>query len=583
MTSFTPNATTRSAFLRHLGELYPENDPVWLLQELDRRLSQQTEELAIRSQHPERLSHLDALLIVYPDQILREGAKPLDTLYDFLSKYLMGMISGVHVLPFFPYSSDDGFSIIDFQTVDPQLGDWNAIGSIAGDFRLMVDLVINHISTQSKWFKDFLHGVEPYSDYFISIDPSTDLSKVVRPRDLPVLTPFETDIGRKHIWTTFSSDQVDLNFQNPAVFFEMLEILLLYIRNGAQIIRLDAIAFLWKKPGTTSIHLAQTHSIVKLLRSILVEVAPWVHLITETNVPHVENISYFGNGNDEAHLVYQFALPPLTLHSMLSGNATALSRWAADNILPSNTTTFLNFLASHDGIGLRPAQDILPPESIQRLVAWTTARKGYISSRQAAGQQTEPYELNITYFDALAPEVNIDNPSSLWIDKYLCSQAMMLALQGVPAIYFHSLFGGRNNLRGVAETGTHRTINREKFQLEALENTLRDPTHYSANVFSRYCHLLRARQDQSAFNPYGNQEVHDFHPSTFVVIRTSPEDGSKMLCVHNVSSSVVELQKINTVVSSNAGIDILTQEPINSRHIRLLPYQYRWIKLNPSG
>ena len=579
MTSFIPNATARSAFLRHLRDLYPENDPATLLQELEMRLSQQIEGLAIRSQHPGRLSHKDTILIIYPDQIQREDANPLDTLHSFLSDYLREIISGVHVLPFFPYSSDDGFSIIDYQSVDPRLGGWNAMHAIAGDFRLMVDLVINHISTQSKWFQDFLHGIEPYSDYFITIDPGTDLSKVIRPRDLPLLTPFETDFGRKHVWTTFSPDQVDLNFQNPAVFFEMLEILLLYIRNGAQIIRLDAIAFLWKEPGTTSIHLTQTHTIVKLLRSILTAVAPWVYLITETNVPHAENLSYFGNGNDEAHLVYQFALPPLVLHTLLSGDAAQLTRWASGIFPPSSTTTFLNFLASHDGIGLRPAKDLLPPEAIQRLLAWTTARQGHISSRHVTGQQSEPYELNITYFDALAPEVNINAPSSLWIDRYLCSQAIMLALQGIPGIYFPSLIGGRNNLMGIERTGQKRSINREKFEFETLVQILHDPLMYTSQVFSRYCSLLQARRSYSAFDPYGGQEILEINPSVFAILRTSAADDSQMLCLHNVTPREIELDNIRSRNPSALGYDILHQEPVNTDNIGLLPYQCRWISL----
>jgi sucrose phosphorylase len=573
------NPQTRSTLRHHLGDLYPQHKPAELQQELERRLTLHAEGLSIQSQHAGRLSHKDVLLIVYPDQIQQEAASPLDTLHAFTTEYLQDVISSIHVLPFFPYSSDDGFSIIDFQTVDPMLGDWEDVRSIASNFRLMVDLVINHISSQSGWFQSFMQGVEPYSNYFIRMHPSTNLSMVVRPRDLPLLTPFDTEHGREYVWTTFSPDQVDLNFKNPAVLFEILEVLLLYIRNGAQIIRLDAIAFLWKEPGTTSIHLAQTHTVVKLLHCLLAAVAPWVHLITETNVPHAENLSYFGDGNDEAHLVYQFALPPLTLHTLLSGDATELSRWAAENTLPSSTTTFLNFLASHDGIGLRPAQDLLSPDSIQRLVAWTTARKGHISSRQVAGQQIEPYELNITYFDALAPEANIDNPSSLWIDRYLCSQAIMLALQGIPGIYFHSLIGGRNNFIGVERTGQKRSINREKFQLDALRQALMNPAVYTAQVFSRYCALLSARKSHSAFDPYGRQNVLDINPSVFAVLRTSAADDTQMLCLHNVTPKEIELDNIRNKIPSASGHDILHQDSVNTDSIGLLPYQCRWIAL----
>jgi glycosidase len=374
-----------------------------------------------------------------------------------------------------------------------------------------------------------------------------------------------------------------LNFQNPAVLLEMIDVLLHYIQNGAQIIRLDAIAFLWKEPGSPSIHLPQTHIVVKLLRQFLSIAAPWVHIVTETNVPHKENVSYFGNGHDEAHLVYQFALPPLTLHTLLSGDATVLTKWAANLNLPSKTTTFFNYLASHDGIGLRPAQDILDQKSLQRLLDRTLARKGKISYRSVGENQSEPYELNITLFDILAEDTNVETPSTISINRYMAAQAIMLSLQGVPGIYFHSLFGGRNYVKGVEETGMARTINREKFQFETLERWLKDPSHYSSKVFLRFCQLLHARQNQSAFNPYGIQEVLDLDSSTFALVRTSPTDGSKVLCLHNVTASEVELQAISLKIYGASGHDIINQEPINIRRIRLLPYQCRWITLNPSS
>ena len=567
---------------RYLNELYAEEDASDLLQQLIQRIETHFSLSAPTLKHIGPLSHRDAILIAYPDHVQEEGSSSLATLQRFLNTFLSDKISGVHILPFFPSSSDDGFSIIDYFSVNSRVGDWPEVLSIALEYRLMIDLVINHVSSQSKWFKGFLASVEPYDDYFISLAPDTDLSMVVRPRDLPLLTSFDTLEGQEYVWTTFSPDQVDLNFANPAVLLEIMDVLLHYIQNGAQIIRLDAIAFLWKQPGNPSIHLPQTHTVVKLLRQVLTIVAPWVHIVTETNVPHKENVSYFGNGQDEAHLVYQFALPPLVLHSLASGDATAITQWASNLDLPSKTTTFLNYLASHDGIGLRPAQDVLDQKSLQRLLDWTIARNGKISYRSVGENQSEPYELNITLFDILADETAGETPSAVSIDRYLAAQAIMLSLKGVPGIYFHSLFGGRNHSRGVEDTGMNRTINREKFQLDNLEHWLKDPAHYSSKVFSRFCQLLHARQNHRAFNPYGIQDVLDLHPSTFTLLRTSPDDGSKVLCVHNVSARVVELQDFSPKISAAGGFDILNQEPINSHQIRLLPYQCRWITLYPS-
>ena len=162
-------------------------------------------------------------------------------------------------------------------------------------YRLAFDLVVNHVSAQSAWFQRFLAGVPPYTGYFLVLDPATDLSGVVRPRATPVLTPFRTADGERHVWTTFSEDQIDLNFQQPpGPAGDDRRAAVLRGARGAQIIRLDAIAYLWKVPGTSCIHLPQTHAVVKLLRAILDLTAPAVQLLTETNVPHAENISYFG-------------------------------------------------------------------------------------------------------------------------------------------------------------------------------------------------------------------------------------------------------------------------------------------------
>jgi len=482
----------------------------------------------------ERLTERDVLLITYGDQVTEPVRPPLQTLAEVLESCAKGSITGVHILPFFPYSSDDGFSVIDYSVVNPDLGTWADVERLGRSFRLMVDAVINHVSVQSDWFKRFLAGDPDYADYFITVGEDTDLSQVVRPRALPLLTRVQTAEGEKQVWTTFSSDQVDLNYANPNVLLRVIELLLWYVERGADVIRLDAIAYLWKRIGTPCIHLSETHRIVKLLRAILDIVAPHVIIITETNVPHEENISYFGDGTDEAQMVYQFTLPPLVLHAFHTGDAARLSGWAAGLRSPSDQATFFNFLASHDGIGVRPAEGILSSSEIQGLVDHTLAHGGYVSHRSNADGTESVYELNISYFDALS-DPRGGEPLDVQVQRFLASQAILLSLVGVPGIYFHSLFGSRSYHEGVEQTGRLRSINREKLLRSQLESALADRSSLRYKVFYPYLHLIRQRVHHSAFHPNGSQRVVNLNPALFCVLRTSPDGRESVLCIHNVS------------------------------------------------
>jgi len=507
--------------------------------------------------------------------------KPLQTLRAFCEQYLANVVNGIHILPFYPWTSDDGFSVVDYRKVDSNLGAWEDISSMQSHFRLMFDGVINHISAQSEWFKAFLQDDPHYRDYFIVTEDSPDLSQVVRPRALPLLTTFTTPSGEKRVWTTFSDDQIDLNFKNPEVLLEILDILLLYVERGATFIRLDAIAYLWKEIGTTCIHLPQTHHVIQFLRAALDEIAPHVHLITETNVPHADNISYFGDGTNEAQLVYNFALPPLTLHTFHTGDARVLSNWAKTLTLPSNKTTFFNFLASHDGIGLNPARGILSNGEIDTLVDKALEHGGLVSFKHNADGTQSPYEMNINYFDALS------NPNSLLqsagagfetlglqVDRFIAAQAIMLSLLGVPGIYFHSLFGSRGWIEGVKQTGRNRTINREKLQFDELQNELADENSLRSNVFKRYSQLLKARSSSSAFHPHGVQKILDIHPPVFAIERFSPDRKTHVVCLHNVSA-----QAITFTTNYELATDLFTGQSFQASKIRLEPYQILWIKL----
>jgi sucrose phosphorylase len=528
------------------------------------------------------LSHKDAILITYGDQFQEEGKAPLRSLAEFCLERLDGLVSGVHILPFYPSSSDDGFAVIDYRAVDPALGSWEDIHRLGDDFKMMFDAVINHVSSQSRWFQGFLSGEPRYQDYFIIVEGKPDLSQVVRPRALPLLTGFDTAAGTRQVWTTFSADQVDLNYHNPQVLLEIINTLLFYVAQGADFIRLDAIAYLWKEIGTACIHLEKTHQVVRLFRAILDCTAPQVYLISETNVPHHDNLSYFGDGKDEAQLVYNFALPPLVLHTFRIGSARALTEWAASLALPPGRATFFNFLASHDGIGINPARGLLSDAEIQALVDQVIANGGLVPYKDNPNGRPTPYELNINYFDALS-QPDGREPGHLQVRRFLAAQAILLALVGVPGIYVHSLFGSRNWTTGVALTGRNRSINRQKFDRATLEQELSNPDSLCSQVFAGFSRLLAARASAPAFHPYGQQRPLDCGDGVFGLWRASPDGGSQAICLHNVSGQGQAVSLDHSPLIRPAEFTwkaLLAEEPlpVNGKlNLHLKPYQVVWL------
>lgn len=520
-----------------------------------------------------------AVLITYGNSVRNGDEVSLKVLKRFLEKHVTDSVNTVHILPFYPYSSDDGFSVIDYRAVHSALGKWRDIQEVGQHYRLMFDLVLNHVSRKSRWFADYVSDIAPWRNFFIEMDPDEDLSAVVRPRSLPLLTPVQTRHGARHLWTTFSADQMDLDFSNPDVLFEFFDILLFYIANGATIIRLDAIAYLWKQVGSSCIHLPQTHEVVKLMRELLGMIAPEVVLLTETNVPHEENISYFGDG-DEAQMVYQFSLPPLLMHALQTGNAGYLTQWAsALGNIPAGCTYF-NFTASHDGVGVRPLQGIIPPEELDRLIARVKELGGYVSMKANSDGSESPYELNITYFDALGDDAA--TVSEQHIERFLCSQTIAMELKGVPAVYLHSLTATRNDQEGVEKTGRARSINRRQWEEQELEALLQDPSTHHARVFREYTRRLRIRGLHDVFHPDAEQQVLDLGPELFVVVRTQGDN--RMFCMSNVTDQYKEVvtdEQLADLSSAGSAGDLLTGRRYMGERkvIDLQPYQTVWLQI----
>ena len=472
------------------------------------------------------LNEKDAVIITYPDTIYKEGEKPLVTLLHFLKKHVRDAVTGVHLLPFFPSSSDGGYAVINYKEVDPRFGTWRDIQQIANNYRLMVDLVMNHVSSKSRWFQGFLRGDKRYRDYFIWSDSEIEMPKVFRPRETPLFSKFETAVGEKYVWTTFSADQIDLNFKNPEVLLKIIDILLFYLSQGVEIIRLDAIGYVWKEPHTSCVNLSKTHQIVKLLRRILEYVAPYALILTEANFPYKDNISYFGEGH-EANMVYNFSLPPLVVDAFAREDVSYIREETKGY---RHDLLFFDFLASHDGIGLSSGKEILKKADFENLLRITKAHGGLISYEVKDGIKV-PYELNISYFDA------INNPNQardpLAVKRFIASQAIMLALKGVPGIYIHSLLGSRNYTRGVEDSGIKRMINRERLSQDVIDSIVSDAHSLRNQVLDSFLQLLNDRKQLPSFHPSGTREVLSKDKRLLTIVRQYK--GESICVVINVS------------------------------------------------
>ena len=519
----------------------------------------------------------DVMMITYGDSLKRAGEAPLHTLAEFLDKRVKEAISTVHILPFFPYTSDDGFSVMDYTSVNPALGEWEDVSAICNHYKVMGDLVINHCSARSLWFENFKAGVDPGSDYFVEMPADADLSAVVRPRTSPLLREVETVNGEKRVWCTFSHDQVDLNFANPKVLLEILGIIKLYLDYGIKWFRLDAVAFLWKVPGTNCINLPQTHEVIRLLRLLIEHHTPDAVVITETNIPNAENLTYFGNAN-EAHLIYNFSLPPLLINSLVNGSCLHLKQWLMTMPPAQNGTTYLNFIASHDGVGLRPAEGLLSEWELETLIATMQRFGGRVSSRTTPDGKAKPYEINISLWDALSGTV-ANGPDEWQFARYLCVAAVMAALEGVPAYYIHSFVGTENDQERVEHTGSFRSINRHIWDADELEEKLSGDTHH-ARVFQALRNLLKIRRKQKAFHPNATMFTLHTGEQLFAFWRQSMDRRQSIFAIYNFSDrpQSLPLSELNLTLT-DCWTDLISGEKYEDRgaQLKLMPYQFVWL------
>lgn len=569
-----------SHVLRHLEFIYAEVD-------LDIPLQQLASELVALMciddsctppvPHQNLWDEKEITLITYGDSIQKDGERPLRTLHGFLNRHLDGVINSVHILPFFPWSSDDGFAVINFSAVNDALGGWKDIEAISSDYRLMADLVINHCSSRSQWFDNFKNNKTPGKDFFIEASPDEDTHQVVRPRTSPLLRETETLEGKKHVWCTFSHDQVDLNFKNPEVLKEFVRIIRQYLDAGVRIFRMDAVAFLWKKQGTPCINLDETHEMIRLLRSLIEHAVNDAVIITETNIPNKENLTYFGNAN-EAHAIYNFSLPPLLVNTLISGDCRYLSQWMMSMPPAQHGTTYFNFIASHDGIGLRPAEGLLSDSEIDTFINTMQTFGGRVSWRDVAGGQRKAYEVNIALFDAL--QGTTAGPDKWGKDRFVCAHAIMLALEGIPAFYIHSLLATSNDYNRVEHTNHNRAINRHQWDHDELEKQLATELSQHHQVFERIKALIKLRAQQSAFHPNATQFTLQIGQQLFGFWRQSMDRKQSIFCIANISDQTQELclSDINLIVTDEWH-DLISGDAYTSldQVLSVKPYQVLWI------
>ena len=526
-------------------------------------------------QKKKTINEKTSVLICYGDSIFDNNQKnSIQVFQNFYHKKLSKFFNTVHFLPFYPSSSDSGFAVKDHYKIDSKIGNWSNISKFAKKNDVMADIVINHSSARGLWFKNFLREKKPGKDYFFKVNSNFNTSKVVRPRDHNLLKKINIFIKTEYLWRTFSPDQIDLNFKNPSVLLRFIKILINLVNHGVTIFRLDAIAYLWKETNTKCINLKQTHEIVKLFRLICNSLKVQTLIVTETNLPQKENISYLGN-NDEANWIYNFPLPPLLIHAFLFENSLYLNKWSKN--LPSLKigNSYLNFIASHDGIGMRPIEGILKRKNLNNLFKRLKKNGAKFSYRKIQNKYKKVYEANITIFNALKKS-NFDKQGKYFFERYISVHAIMIAFEGVPAIYFNSLFGTSNDEAKYIITGNKRDLNRYKWNKKVIINNLNNNKSKQSIFYKSLTKLLDIRKKQKAFHPNASRYNIEVNSKIYCFKRVSIDKKQTIMCITNLSSKIQYIKLNNKLVKWN---DLLGSNLnfVSTTELRLEPFQTLWL------
>ncbi len=530
----------------------------------------------IKTDEKDLWSENDFLLITYADSVFKPNQKNLITLSQFLKKYCKEF-NFIHILPFFPFSSDDGFAVIDYKKIKTEHGKWKDLKKITNSFKIMTDLVINHCSSKNKLFKNFLENKDPGRDFFIKSEKKFPKSqKIVRPRS--------TDLSKKvlfkgkntFVWCTFGHDQIDFNFKNPNVLIYFLEVIKFYLDQNIKALRLDAVAFLWKELGTSCINLSQTHNIIRLIRLIIDNFYKEILIITETNIPSHENLTYFGN-NNEAHCIYNFSLAPLLIHAIVSGNSFYLKKWSRGMPPAQEKNSYLNFLSTHDGIGMRPIEGILPQNEIVKYLSFFKKQGGLFSYRSDKGKKSV-YEVNITLLEAF--KESYSGKDKLIFERFILAHIILFSMEGIPAIYIQNFLGSRNDNLKVKKTKSQRSINRKNWNFEYLQKKIENKSSINSKILGSLNNLIALRKKQVAFHPNATQFTLQLGDNFFGLWRQSIDRSQSIFCISNLTnkSQKISLLDVN-LISTNNWFDLLTKKKIKNIGDDLFfkPYQTFWI------
>ena len=518
----------------------------------------------------------DVVLITYADTVVEADQPALVSLRTFINSQLSDVAGVIHVLPFLEASSDGGFAVASHDCLESRHGDWNDLADLAEGRKLMADLVLNHVSASHPWVRQFLRDQEPGRSCVLEASPDPCWDNVVRPRSSALFTKLQGPISMRQVWTTFGPDQVDVDWRHPEVLLGFTRLLARMVAHGVGWIRFDAVGFVWKEPNTSCIHQPQAHQLVEILRQLLTIACPDGVVVTETNVPEQENLSYLRTGR-EAHLAYNFPLPPLLLEAAVSGSADLLNRWLSRWPSLPESTSLLNFTACHDGVGLRPLEGLMPPSRLMDLLIACEQRGGLVSHRRLADGNEVPYEINISWWSAMA-DGGLD-PSYWQRERFLLTQLMVLALPGVPALYLPALLATSNDVGRFRRTGHRRDLNRPQFKKSSLERRLQDPESDAAAVLVALKQAIAVRALQPALHPDGQLQVLTPDRVDRVVLHRS-HAGHDLVAVHNVTSTRLTLDPFGLLdlEDTDPWVDCLsgrTLEPCR-RHL-LNPYEVLWL------